>query len=120
MIIIQLLIAALAVLVSSYILPGITVSSFWIALGVAVVLALLNNLVKPILLFLSLPINILTFGLFTFVINAIIILATARLVDGFRVDGFLWALLFSLIVSAINSLFIEAFTDESVNRKKLI
>lgn len=87
----------------SYILSGVHIDSFWAAIVFAIVLAVLNAIVKPILILLTLPITLFTFGLFLFVINAAIILLTAEFVKGFRVDGFWWALLFSLLLSIITS-----------------
>lgn len=85
-------------------LPGIHIDSFWTAIVVALVLAILNTIVKPILVILTLPITILTFGLFLFVINALIILMAGKFINGFVVDGFWWALLFSLLLSILTSL----------------
>jgi putative membrane protein len=79
---------ALALLAVSYIVPGFEVDSFWWALIVALVLGLVNALIRPILLILTLPINILTLGLFTFVINALMILLVANLLEGFSVASF--------------------------------
>lgn len=87
----------------SYILNGVHIDSFWAAIIFAIVLAILNAIVKPILILLTLPLTLFTFGLFLFVINAAIILLTAEFVKGFRVDGFWWALLFSLLLSIITS-----------------
>lgn len=101
--IINILISALAVAITAYLLPGVTVASFPVAVLVAIVLGLVNAFLKPILILLTLPINILTIGLFTFVINAVIILLVANIVSGFRVDGFWLALVFSLILSIVNS-----------------
>jgi putative membrane protein len=101
-IIINWLVSALVIIVASYLLPGVHVASFMTALVVALVLGILNVLLKPILILLTLPITIITLGLFTFVINALLILLAAQLVPGFVVDGFLWALLFSLLISLIN------------------
>lgn len=97
------LVSAFAILVTAYILPGVSVQSFTSALVAAVVLGVINALIKPVLLILTLPINILTLGLFTFVINALVIILTANLVSGFKVDGFWWALIFSIVLSLINS-----------------
>jgi putative membrane protein len=88
----------------SYILSGISIDSFWTAIILSIVLAFLNAIVKPILILLTLPITLLTLGLFLFVINALIILIASKLIDGFRVDGFWWALLFSLLLSLVTSL----------------
>jgi putative membrane protein len=102
--IIRLLVNALAVMVSAYLLPGVRVKDFVTALILAVVLAILNLLVKPILVILTLPVTIITLGLFLFVINAIIILLASKLVSGFKVDGFFWALIFSLILSLVSGI----------------
>lgn len=102
-IIINLLINGLAVVISAYLLPGVRVDGYLTAVMVAVVLGILNAIIRPVLLIFTLPINILTLGLFTFVINALIILFASSVVTGFHVRNFWWALLFSLILSIINS-----------------
>jgi putative membrane protein len=101
--IIRLLITAVVAFALAHFLPGIHIDTLWTAIVVALVLAILNAILKPILVLLTLPITILTFGLFLFVINAIIILLAGSFVDGFTVDGFLPALLFSLLLSIITS-----------------
>lgn len=88
----------------AHMLPGIHIDSFWTSIIVAFVLAILNGILKPILVLLTLPITVLTLGLFLFVINALIILLAGNFVNGFEVDGFWWALLFSLLLSIITSL----------------
>ena len=98
-IIYHILITALGLLLAAYLIPGIEVSGFYIALIAAVILGLLNLIVRPIILLFTLPINILTLGLFTFVINAFMFWFAASFIDGFNVDGFLPALLGSLLVS---------------------
>lgn len=103
--IIKLLITAVAVVLSAYILPGVHVESFMVAIIVAVVLGLLNAFLRPILVFLTIPLTVLTLGLFLLVINALIILITDYFIAGFEVNGFWWALLFSLILSLIVSIF---------------
>ena len=95
---------ALAIMITAYLLPGIVLKSFFVALVVAVVLGLFNTILKPILIVLTLPINILTLGLFTLVINAGLIMLTSRVVDGFYVQSFWWALFFSLILSLVNAI----------------
>lgn len=104
--IIQLIISTLAVLITSYLLPGVEIvdNNFFTALIVAAVLAFLNAVIKPIMIILTIPITFLTLGLFLLVINALMILLAAKLVDDFRVDGFWWALLFSLILSIVTSI----------------
>ncbi|HOP85357.1 MAG TPA: phage holin family protein [Syntrophorhabdaceae bacterium] len=102
MIIIKWFIMAFSILVISYYLPGVTVSSFLSALWVALFLGIINIFIKPVLIFITLPINILTLGLFTFVINAILVLFASSVIKGFYVQDFLSALLFGIILSAIN------------------
>jgi putative membrane protein len=103
--IIQFLLNGLAVVVAAYILPGVDVDDYWSALIVALVLAVANVIVKPILVIFTIPLTIATLGLFLLVINAIIIMLVDALVPGFTVTNFWWALAFSLILSLINSLF---------------
>lgn len=93
----------LAVFISAEIIPGVEVDSFFVAFIAALVLGVINAILKPILLILTLPINIFTLGLFTLVINAFLVLLASNLVDGFRVAGFWWALLFSLVMSVVQS-----------------
>lgn len=101
----QLIVSALAVIVTSMILPGVHVDNALIAILVAAVLAFLNTIVKPVLVILTIPITVFTLGIFLLVINAFIILLTAKIVDGFQVDGFWVALLFSLLLSLVTSVF---------------
>lgn len=102
-ILISWLLSTVAIIVSAYLLPGVHVDSFVTALVAAAVLGIINAVIKPILVILTLPINILTLGLFLFVINAVCILLVSSVVSGFRIDGFLWALLFGIILSLVNS-----------------
>lgn len=102
--IIRLLLNALAVVILSYVLPGVGVDSMFTAIIVAVVLSILNFLVKPLLIVLTLPITVLTLGLFLLVINAIIILIAAKLIDGFQVTSFWWAVIFSLLLSFLQAI----------------
>lgn len=92
---------ALAVLAAGYFVPGITVANFWVALIVAAVLALLNLIVKPILVLLTLPINLITLGLFTFVINGIILWLAGNIVKGIGIESLWAAILGALVISAI-------------------
>lgn len=100
--IISWLVATLAVIVSAYLLPGVTVLSFFAAFVTALVLGIINAFIKPVLLVLTLPLNVLTLGLFTFIINALLIMLTGIIVPGFEVASFWWALLFGLILSLVN------------------
>jgi putative membrane protein len=111
-IVLRIIISAIVAFALSYILSGVHIQSFVTALILAIVLGLLNIFVKPILIILTLPITIFTFGLFLFVINALIILLAAKFVNGFQVDGFWWALLFSLLLSIITSFLYKKSTRE--------
>ncbi|NLR59890.1 phage holin family protein [Chitinophaga polysaccharea] len=105
---IRILVSAFAAMLTAYLLkPAVKVDDFITALILALVLAVLNALVRPLLVILTFPVTILTLGLFLFVINALIILLAAKLVPGFKVDGFWWALLFSIIMTIINSILIN-------------
>jgi putative membrane protein len=105
---IRILISALVAFGLSYLLSGVEIDKFTTALLLAVVLAVMNALVKPILVILTLPITIITLGLFLFVINALIILLAAKFVPGFTVHGFWWALLFSILLSLVSSILYSA------------
>jgi len=98
---IRILISAVAVYLAATFIPGITVNGFGTALIVAIVLGLLNAFLKPILVVLTIPITILTLGLFYIVINVLMVYLAAYLVSGFAVSGFIAALLFSLVVAVI-------------------
>lgn len=112
---VRLILSALAVIIVSYVLPGVYVDGFFVALVLALVLSILNFVVKPILILFTIPLTVLTLGLFLLVINALIILMASAIVPGFVVDGFWWALLFSLLLSLTNAL----LTDLSdTGRKK--
>lgn len=113
----KLLISTLAVIITAWFLGGVTIGNnqfittgslqfnkLITALLVAIVLAFLNSIVKPVLTLLSLPITFFTLGIFLLVINAVIILFADKLVDGFKVDGFWTALWFSLVLSLVSSI----------------
>lgn len=87
----------------SYILGGVSIDSFWTAIILAVLLAVLNAIVKPLLILFTLPVTLLTLGLFLFVIDALVILLADNILDGFQVRNFWWALLFGLLLSVITS-----------------
>lgn len=100
----KMILSSVAVIIVSYLLPGVYVEDFFTALILAIVLAFLNGLVKPILIIFTIPLTFFTLGLFLLVINAIIILMADGLVSGFQVEGFWWALIFSILLSITNSL----------------
>ncbi|MDJ1467346.1 phage holin family protein [Cytophagaceae bacterium DM2B3-1] len=108
---IRLIVATLAVIISSWLLPGVHVNGIVTAIIVAIVLGFLNAFVKPVLTFLTIPITIITLGLFLLVINVIIVYITDALIAGFRVDGFLWALIFSFVVSIVGAILSSLFDD---------
>lgn len=102
-ILINWVLSGVAVFAAAYILPGVHVQSFTAALIAALVIGIINAVIKPFLIILTLPINVITLGLFTFVLNALLIMLAANIVPGFSVDGFFWALILSLVLSIINS-----------------
>ena len=87
----------------AYVLKGVNIDTFWTALVFALVLAVLNVFLKPLLIILTLPVTIITLGLFLFVVNALIVLLASRFVDGISIANFWWGLLFSLLLSLIVS-----------------
>lgn len=100
--ILYLLVSSLSVFVASKIIPGIEIQNTQTIFIVAIVLGVLNTFIKPILLALTLPVTIITLGLFIFVLNALMVLLASYVVPGFHVDGFFTALLFSIIVSLVS------------------
>jgi len=103
--IIHFLLSALALAIAAWIVPGVVLPGIWATLLATFVLALINIFIKPILFVLTLPINILTLGLFSLVINALLILLATKIVPGFEVSGFWTAVLFSIVLSIINIVF---------------
>lgn len=114
---IKFLLTAVAAIIASYLLPGVMLDGFLSALILALLLALLNVTVKPILLILTIPATVLSFGLFILVINALVILIADAILPGFEVDNFWWALLFSLVLWLTNSLLNE-LTQKRPEREK--
>lgn len=109
---VNLIISALAVVLSAFLIPGIHVDGFFSAVIVALVLSILNRFLKPLLVILTFPITIFTLGLFYLVINVIVIYLTAWVIgSGFQVDGFFSALFFSIVLSIVNSI-LDAFAGE--------
>ena len=98
-----LLLNTISIFAVSYILPGVSVDSLLTALVISVVLAVLNVTLKPLLIILTIPLTIVTLGLFLLVVNVLVLFAADALIDGFQIAGFWWALLFSLLVSMVNS-----------------
>jgi putative membrane protein len=96
------LLAAVAIAITAYLLPGVTVDSLVAALIAAIVLGFINAVLRPIMILLTLPITIVTLGLFTLVINALLVQLAAAIVPGFSIRGFWWALLFALVLFFVN------------------
>lgn len=103
--IVQWIVSAIAIVISAYVIPEVTVDSFFTALIVAAVLGGLNLILRPLLLFLTLPINFLTLGLFTFVVNACLIWIATWIVPGFSIGNFGWAIVFAVVLSIVNLIF---------------
>ncbi|MCG9910259.1 MAG: phage holin family protein [Flavobacteriales bacterium] len=102
--VVRFLVNVVSVVSTAYILPGCHIDNLWTALVVSAVLGLLNFFVKPILLFFSIPVTIITLGLFLFVINGFTVWLTHKLVPGFTIDSFGWAILFSIVMTIIISI----------------
>ncbi len=115
--ILKIFLTALSVVILAEILPGVWIENYTTAIIVAVVLGLLNIFIRPLIVFLTLPATIVTFGLFMFVINACIILIAAYFINAFSVSGFWMALLFSVLLSFLQSFFFSLIEDKK--RKKI-
>lgn len=106
---IKILVSSIAVMVCANILPGVHLKNYTTALVLAMVLSFLNVFIKPVLIALTIPFTLFSFGLFLLVINAFILIFADRLVDGFELDGFWHALLFSIVLSILTSI-MESFS----------
>lgn len=114
---IRLLLTAAAAYGLTHVLSGVHISDFTAAVIFALVLAALNALVKPVLIFLTIPITIVTLGLFLLVINALIILLADKLLDGLKVDGFWWAFIFSILLSVVSG-FLNSFVGDKEQERR--
>ena len=101
-IIINLIVNGFAVFVTGYLLSGVKIDSFVTALIVSVVLGIVNTIIKPILTILTLPLTVITLGLFSFIINGLMILLVSYFVKGFVVVNIWWAILFSIVLSIVS------------------
>lgn len=108
---IALLLNALALIITSKIVPGIEIESFWRAVLAAVVMGIINTLIKPVLSILTAPINILTLGLFTFVINAVLFYLAALIVPGFGIDS-AWSAILGAIVLSVTATILSTLVKE--------
>ncbi|MCC6541411.1 MAG: phage holin family protein [Flavobacteriales bacterium] len=113
---IRLIISTIAVLVTDLLLSGVHANDFVTGLLVAVVLGLLNTFIKPLFILLTLPVTLVTMGLFLLVINAGIVLLAARIVPGFVVESFWWALGFSIVLSIVQG-FLQALDGRPNDRR---
>ena len=109
----KVLVGGISVFLANFLLTGVQISSILSGIILVVVIILINFTIKPILVLLTLPISLLTFGIFLLVINAVVVLLAAELTPGFSVDGFWWALAFALILSVINSMLGVSFDSTS-------
>lgn len=104
-----LLINSIVIFLGAYILEGVKIKNFWTAIGVAIVLGLINMFIKPLILILTLPLTVLTLGLFVLVINAWILMVIDKMIDGLTIKSFWWAVIYSIIISVLNSLLLWIF-----------
>ncbi|MBX4187946.1 MAG: phage holin family protein [Candidatus Doudnabacteria bacterium] len=104
-ILINIILTGIAVFIADFLIASVSLQGFLTAIAVGLVLGIVNAFIRPLVILLTLPINILTLGLFTFVINALLVMLVASIVPGFAVSGFWAALLFSLVVSVLKMIF---------------
>lgn len=104
-----LLINSIVIFFGAHLLKGVTIKNYWTAIGVAVVLAILNFLIRPLIVILTLPLTIITLGLFVLVINAWILMLADKFIDGFSIKNFGWAVLYGFLISVLNSLLLVLF-----------
>lgn len=102
-ILVSLLLNTLAIIITAYVVPGIRVESFLSALLASIVLGIINTFIKPVLIFLTLPLTIITLGLFLFIVNAIVLRVTTLFVPGFMVDGWLPAIIGAIVLSIVST-----------------
>lgn len=103
------LVSAIVLMITAYLVPGFKIKSFGSAMWASIVVGLLNMLIRPVLMFLSFPINFLTLGLFTFVVNAIILRIAAGLLKGFDIDGWWSAIIGAIVLALVNYVFFLLF-----------
>ncbi|PWN07363.1 phage holin family protein [Rhodohalobacter mucosus] len=104
-----LLINSVVIFFAAYLLEGVKMKNFLTAIGVAVLLGLINMFIKPLIVFITLPLTILTLGLFILVINAWVLMLIDKLVDGLEIKSFWWAVGYSLLISILNSILLKVF-----------
>ena len=101
---VELITRMIVLLVTAYVVPGFHIDSYSTALIVALVLGILNMLLKPLLVLFALPATILSFGLFIFVINAILLILASQFIKGFRIDSFFTAIIAAIVISVVSSI----------------
>ncbi len=116
-ILIALVLNALALIITAYVVPGISVSGFLSAILAAIVLGLINTFIKPLLVFLTAPLNFLTLGLFSFVVNAFVLWLVTFFVPGFRVDSLLSAILGAIVLSVVSTILAMLLKDVAVGER---
>jgi putative membrane protein len=111
--VIQIIVIAAVSFALSKVLSGVKIDTFWTAIVFALVLAILNIFVRPLLILFTLPVTILTLGLFLFVINTIVVLLASKFVDGITIANFWWGLLFSLLLSVVSSILNREMAEDT-------
>jgi len=104
-IVLNLLISALAVAIAAYIIPGVVVDGYFTAIVVAITLAIVNSTIGPFLKILTLPLNVMTLGLFSLIINVLMVLLVAKIIPGFWIDGFFTAMIFAIVLALVSMVF---------------
>lgn len=110
--VIRMIIISLSLAIASYIVEGITIEGFFSLIIASLIIGFLNSFIRPVLIIMTIPLNILTFGLFTFVINAVLLLLTSQVVRGMSIEGF-WAALAGTIIMSMLSFFLNLFISDS-------
>lgn len=104
-----LLINSIVIFIAAKMLRGVDIDHFFTAVGVAILLAVINTFIKPVIVFLTFPVTIITLGLFLLIINGAIILLIDKLVEGFKIKNFGWAILYSVVISILNAFLLWLF-----------
>lgn len=104
-----LLINSIVIFLGAHLLSGVTIKNYWTSIGVAIVLAILNMFIRPLIVILTLPLTIITLGLFVLVINAWILMLADKFIDGLKIKNFGWAVVYGLLISILNSILLFIF-----------
>lgn len=115
---ISLVLNAVALIATTYVVPGVKVDNFQTALLAAVVLGVVNTFVKPVLLYLSAPVTVVTLGLFAFVINAVVLMIVSAIVPGLMIDGWVAAILGAVVLAVVSTILSSVLTDVAKLGKK--